>query len=104
MNIINRRTINGYCRQYAEVSGTLRSWYHHVSKVKWESFQDIQRDYNSVDAIKDNRYIFNLKGGDYRLIVRISFEYKAVTIKWFGSHAEYNKIDANTINQEFKKF
>ncbi len=36
-------------------------------------------------------------GNKYRLVVRMVFAYKAVQIKWFGTHAEYDKIDVTTV-------
>lgn len=40
-------------------------------------------------------------GNKYRLVVRIVFEFKAVQVKWFGTHAEYDKI--NVSNIQYKK-
>ena len=40
-------------------------------------------------------------GNKYRLIVRISFEFKAIQIKWFGTHAQYDKIDVTSV--QYKK-
>ena len=36
-------------------------------------------------------------GNKYRLVVRVAFDYKTIQIKWFGTHAEYDKIDVTTI-------
>jgi len=54
-----------------------------------------------TSLVGDERVVFNIMGNKFRLIVRIVFEYKTIQIKWFGTHAEYDKIDVTKI--QFKK-
>jgi mRNA interferase HigB len=51
--------------------------------------------------VSDDRVVFNIMGNKYRLVVRIVFEFKAIQIKWFGTHSDYDKIDVATI--QYKK-
>ncbi len=46
-----------------------------------------------VDAVGNDRYCFNIKGNDFRLIVLIIFRTRTVFVLWFGSHAEYDKLN-----------
>lgn len=57
--------------------------------------------YGNASLVADDRIVFNIMGNKYRLVVRMLFDYKAIQIKWFGTHAEYDKIDVKTI--PFKK-
>ncbi|PSR56278.1 hypothetical protein AHMF7605_23640 [Adhaeribacter arboris] len=45
----------------------------------------------------DNRFVFNIKGNHYQLIVRIGFRHKNLMVKWFGPYKDYDRLDAKTI-------
>ena len=51
----------------------------------------------SARILNENRIIFNIKGNSYRLIAKINYDYQMVWIRFIGIHAEYDKINANTI-------
>ena len=53
--------------------------------------------YSSASLVGDDRLVFNIMGNAFRLVVRIVFEYKAIQVKWFGTHTEYDKIDVGSI-------
>ena len=61
--------------------------------------QDIKNDYGaSVDFVADNRVVFDIAGNKYRLIVHVSYLYKRVLVKFIGTHADYDKIDAESVD------
>ena len=41
--------------------------------------------------------MFNIKGNDYRLVARVQYQAGAVAIRFFGTHGEYDKMDAETV-------
>jgi mRNA interferase HigB len=47
--------------------------------------------------VKGNRVVFNIKGNDYRLIVKINYEYRVVYVRFVGTHKEYDEIDAKEV-------
>lgn len=57
----------------------------------------MKRTFNSVDSIGNQHYVFNIKGNDFRLIVVIKFTIRTVLIRFIGTHAEYDRIDAKNI-------
>ncbi|HQS51845.1 MAG TPA: type II toxin-antitoxin system HigB family toxin, partial [Daejeonella sp.] len=72
-------------------------WFRETSNIEWESPGDLKSEYPSASFLHDNRVVFNIKGNKYRLIVRINYDYQMVWIRFIGTHAEYDKIDATRI-------
>ncbi len=75
----------------------LRSSPLQTSKAAWEGPKEIKLEYPSASFLADNRVVFNIKGNHYRLIVRINYDYQMIWIRFVGTHAEYDKINAKTI-------
>jgi len=76
----------------------LKSWHSIANKAKWETSHDVRDTFGSADFVGDNRVIFNIAGNNFRLIVRIVYgPYYRVMIKFIGTHAEYDAIDAETV-------
>lgn len=65
--------------------------------AEWRTPQDVRNDFNSVDFVGDDRVIFDIGGDSYRLVVRISYPFKQVLVKFVGTHAEYDRIDPETV-------
>lgn len=92
MRIISKSKLVEYFTKVPQSKTALEEWYEKTKKAEWNSFADIKRTFNSVDAIGNQRYVFNIKGNDFRLIVLIQFTPQTVYIRFVGSHAEYDKI------------
>ena len=101
-NIITRKTLLDYCKKYPAASTALLEWYHELVNSDFKNFNELKRVYGNVSVVADDRVVFNIMGNKYRLVVRIVFDFKVVQIKWFGSHAEYDKIDVTTIQHSKK--
>lgn len=100
-NIIARATLLQYCKKYPAAAVALQEWYHEFVKCSFKNFNELKRVYGNASLVGDDRVVFNIAGNKYRLVVRIVFEFKAVQIKWFGTHAEYDVVDALTV--QYKK-
>ena len=101
-NIITRKTLLDYCRKYPEAAVALQNWYYEMLKSEFKNFNELKKVYGNASLVGDDRVVFNIAGNKYRLVVRITFEFKAIQIKWFGTHAEYDKIDVSTISYKKK--
>ena len=97
MRVIARKTLREFWESHADSEEALKAWYHEAEKASWATPSDIKREYPSASILQDNRFVFNIKGNHYRLIVRINFEIQIIWIRFIGTHAEYDKVDANTI-------
>jgi mRNA interferase HigB len=99
---IKERTLNDYSRlkKYHLASGSLKAWIYEVKNSKWDNANELKAKYRNASQIGSKRVVFNIKGNDFRLIVDIEYKMKLVFIVWFGTHREYDKIDAKTVNYE----
>lgn len=93
MRIIARSTLVEYYNRYPQAKTALEDWYEKTRKAEWTCFADIKKTFNSVDSVGNKRYVFNIKGNVYRLVVLILFTPHTVYIRFVGTHADYDKID-----------
>ena len=98
MNVITRRTILYYISKYPLAANSLKIWYDELSKANFDNFNDLKNTYGNASIVANNRVIFNIKGNSFRLVVSINFKKQALYVIWFGTHAEYDKIDVASVN------
>jgi len=97
MRVIAHRTLVKFYSGRPDARTAIENWYTKTSCADWQFFADIKKDFNSVDNVGNQRYVFNLKGNEYRLVVVIKFQIKMVYIRFIGTHNEYNTIDCTKI-------
>ena len=94
MNVVTARKLQEFWTKHPNAKGPLSAWLKIVKRADWKDTHDVKADFRSADFIEDNRVIFNIGGNNYRLVVRISYTFKQILVKFVGTHAEYDKIDA----------
>lgn len=97
MRIISFAAIRDYVKSHADSDVALRDWYKKTEKADWSCVTDIKNTFNSADYVGNNRFVFNIKGNDYRLVAIVIFSIKRVYIRWIGTHKEYDKVDCSNI-------
>jgi mRNA interferase HigB len=97
MRVIAKGTLRDFWEKHADCEQQPKSWYQEASRANWSNSNEIKKEYPSASVLQDNRIVFNIKGNNYRLIVRINYAYQMLWIRFVGTHAEYDKIDANKI-------
>ena len=84
--------------RHEDAEDALKAWLADAEKVEWKSPNDITASYANTSILGDSRVCFNIKGSRYRLIVKIIYKAQVVYVKFIGTHAEYNKIDAEKVS------
>jgi mRNA interferase HigB len=97
MRVISKRTLQDFWSAHSDSMNPLAGWYAEAMKASWESPQDIKSQYKTASFLRDNRVVFNISGNKYRLIVKINYPYSTVYIRFVGTHAQYDKINAQEI-------
>lgn len=92
MRIVTFKRIKKFSTKHADSENPLKYWYHTTKGKKWSNLNEIKKTFNSVDYVGNHRFVFNIKGNDYRLVAIISFNAQKVYIRFIGTHSEYDKI------------
>ena len=97
MRVISIKHIRDFYGRRPDAAPALKAWTQEARSASWKSPQDIKHRYSSASFLKGNRVVFNLKGNDYRLVVAVAYRFGIVYLKFVGTHAEYDAIDAQTV-------
>lgn len=99
MQILARRTLRQFWQRHPQAEGPLRAWFSAASKARWRGPHDVKRQFGgTVDFVADNRLIFDAGGNKYRLICHVSYDFGRVLVKFVGTHAEYDRINPETVS------
>ncbi len=99
MRIIARSTIVEYWEVHPTTKPSLTHWLSVAKDANWTDPQAVAADFSKAKVLNGERVRFEVAGGDYRLIVAFDFGRQIAFIKFIGSHAEYDKIDALAVSQ-----
>lgn len=94
MRIIAKKTLLGFGDRHPDAREALRAWHADVRKACWRAPADIKRVYANASIIAGNRIVFNIRGNQYRLVVAVNWRAGIVFIRFVGTHAAYDRIDA----------
>jgi len=97
LRVIAKKILRDFWEIHSDCEQQLKAWFREAEKAEWKHPNEIKTAYPSASILTENRIVFNIKGNNYRLIVKISYEYEMVWIRFIGTHGEYDKINANTI-------
>lgn len=100
MRVIAVSHLRSFWEKYPGAEQALRAWLDEASRANWQSPADIKARYASASILRSRRVVFNIKGNDYRLVTAVAYRFGAVYVKFVGTHAEYDKIDADTVEME----
>lgn len=97
MNIRRKDIIDNFIKNHADALNALQRWVSIVAKAAWKSHADIKTGFPSADYVGNERYVFNIRGNTYRMVVVVAFVVGLLTVRFLGTHGEYDKIDCKTI-------
>ncbi|MEX0812229.1 MAG: type II toxin-antitoxin system HigB family toxin [Chitinophagales bacterium] len=95
--IIAKRTLREFWQKHPIAEQYIKTWYETAKASNWNSPADVKSTYANASVLKDSRVVFNIKGNSFRLVVKINYERQWAFIRFIGTHAEYDKINADTI-------
>ncbi len=97
MRIIAKSTLRAFWTRHPDAEEPLLAWYREVEKEDWSQPVQVKEKYRSASIVKGSRVVFNIKGNDYRLVVRINYPYRVIYVRFVGTHVEYDAIDVEEV-------
>jgi mRNA interferase HigB len=99
MRIIARHTLAKFWKSHPEAEQPLKAWFQIAKAANWMNTAQVKRTFNKASVINRERVVFDICGGNYRLIVAFKFSARIAWIKFIGTHAEYDRVDATTVSR-----
>ena len=100
MRVVGRIVLNSFLRNHPERANAkvlLETWHRVVKTARWQTPADMKATYRHASVLKGGRAVFNVAGNSFRMVVRIDYQRGVVRVRWFGTHAEYDGIDAGSV-------
>jgi mRNA interferase HigB len=97
VRIIAKSTLRAFWAVHPDAEEPLLAWYREVEKEDWSEPAQVKEKYRNASIVKGNRVVFNIKGNDYRLVVRINYPYRMIYVRFVGTHAEYDRVNVEEV-------
>ena len=99
MRLIARSTLAAFAERHPETRASLAHWMSVAKVAEWANVAEVQASFSKAKALNGERVRFEISGGDYRLIVAFDFGRGIAFVKFIGTHADYDRIDALTVSR-----
>lgn len=99
MRVVAYGHLRAYGHAHPDAAASLRRWYNISRKARWRTTADVLVDFGGAKVLNAERVRFAIHGGAYRMVVAFDFPRQTLYMKFIGTHAEYDRIDALTIAQ-----
>lgn len=86
-----------FWERHADAQEPMEAWFGIVREGRWDSPADVMAAFPYVSVLEKRRLVFNISGNKYRVVVKVHYKTKTVFIRFVGTHAEYDRIDANEV-------
>lgn len=97
MHVLALKTLKLFWQRHPDAEQAIRAWYYEAKNARWAKSADVKARYPSASIVRAERIVFNICGNKYRLIVRVNFGSGTAFVRFVGTHAEYDKVDAETV-------
>lgn len=101
MVVLSKVILMSFVERFPETEEAIFRWYGQTFAANWKNFSEMKNSFNAVDAVGNDRYVFNITGNHFRLIALIIFKVRTVFVLFIGTHKEYDELDASTV--QFKQ-
>ena len=97
MRIIGISTLRDFWEINGAAEEPIKAWYQEARAADWATPHQVKAMYRNASVLGDNRIVFNIAGNKYRLIVKFNYPYRIGYVRFIGTHAEYDRINAEDI-------
>lgn len=97
MRVSAKQALQDFWEKHDDCKEQLKSWYKETEKSECNNINELKLDYPKARILEANRIVYSIKDNNYRLIIKYNFDYQICWIRFIGTHAQYDKINANNI-------
>ena len=97
MRVVAVSHLRAFWTKHPQAEQALRAWVKAAVAANWAKPGDITSEFTTATVLKSRRIVFNIKGNDFRLVVAVAYRYGAVYVKFVGTHRQYDRIEADTV-------
>ena len=97
MRIIAVSTLRRFWEINADAEEPIKAWYQEAKAADWVTPHQVKAMYRNASVLRDNRIVFNIAGNKYRLVVKFNYAYRIGYVRFIGTHAEYDRINAEEV-------
>ncbi len=97
MRVFTYKRLREFWECHPDAKQPLLAWYKDAGNADWDTPAAVKSRYPNASVIKNNRVVFNIKGNDYRMVAQINYPYRSMYIRFLGTHAEYDRVDAEEV-------
>jgi len=98
MRVIAIKTLKEYWVDFPPAKQALLAWHEEAEAARWNHPNELKEQYRNASILNNKRVVFNIHGNTYRLIGDIEYRLKIVFVVWFGTHKQYDKINAEKVS------
>ncbi|MDO6435885.1 type II toxin-antitoxin system HigB family toxin [Cyclobacterium sp. 1_MG-2023] len=98
-NIVSIKNLIAFYEKYPDAKTSIETWVSIAKSANWQKPSDVINDFSKAKTLKNKRIVFKISKNRYRIIAQISYQRQWIFIRFIGTHAEYDKIDANIVAQ-----
>lgn len=99
MRLIARNTLIAFGDKHPETRASLAHWMSVTKAAAWANVAEVQASFSKAKALNGERVRFEVAGGNYRMIVAFDFGRGIAFVKFIGTHADYDRIDALAVSK-----
>ena len=97
MRIIAKKALREFWQRHADAKESLTAWCREAKRADWDTPNSLKEQFGKARIVGDNRVVFKIRGNAYRLVVKINCPHRVVYIRFVGTHAEYDAVDAEEV-------
>ncbi|MFS2201272.1 type II toxin-antitoxin system HigB family toxin [Pseudomonas sp. Pseusp3] len=84
---------------YADSETPLVAWCRHMKKTDYGTPLEVKAQLRTASILRGDRVVFNIGGKKYRVIMAIDYQSQPGFIRFVGTHAQYDQINAETCDE-----
>jgi mRNA interferase HigB len=97
VRIIAISTLRQFWEIHTDAEEPIKAWYQEARVADWATPHQVKAMHRNASILGDNRIVFNIAGNKYRLIVKFNYPYRIGYVRFIGTHAEYDRINAEEV-------